>query len=140
MPHTVLDERPRRSAQRLVGAVALLVLLDVVGGLVAISDGVNRGMQAWGSTARLAAPWPMVLVQVAATAVAITARRAVARPAAALLSVLCLVSAVSGFFDGGLGAPGLLRRHVALQVVLVCWTALVGVLALQHARRAGGRT
>jgi hypothetical protein len=98
-----------------------------------MSDGVNRGLQAWGSGARLAAPWPMVLVQSVAAALAVRARRPVARVSAVALGLACLVSAASGFFDGGLGAEGLSRRHVVIQVVLVGWTALTGVLALRHA-------
>jgi hypothetical protein len=79
------------AARRLVVAVAVLVLLDVAGGLTAIAD--------------------------------------------AVLALACLVSAASGFFDGGLGAPGLSRRHVALQVLLVSWTALTGLVAADLVRR-----
>ncbi|GAA2728181.1 hypothetical protein [Cellulomonas aerilata] len=123
--------------RRLIGAVVVLVALDLAGGLTAIADGINRGMGAWGPRARLAAPLPMILLQVVTAAVAVRAPRRPARAAAAVLALACLVSAVSGFFDGGLGAPGLSRRHVALQVVLVGWTGLTGVLTAAHVRRLG---
>lgn len=126
------------NADRLTRVIAVLVGLDVVGGVVAIRDGVSEPREAWGSTARLAAPWPMIALQVGLTTVAVGARRGPARGASALLAVACLVSAVSGFFDGGFRDRRLTRRHRVLQTVLVLWTALVGVLAADHARRLGG--
>jgi hypothetical protein len=123
------------SSSRLRGSVAALVALDLAGGLVAVADGVSPVRDAWGSRALLAAPWPMIAGQVALTALATGRRPAVARGAAALLALACGVSGVSGFLDGGLAAPGLARRHVVLQVVLVAWTVLTGAVAVDHAAR-----
>ena len=55
--------------------------------------------------------------------------------AAVLLAVACIVSAVSGFFDGGLAAQGMSRAQVAFQIVLISWTAFVGALAVARLRR-----
>jgi uncharacterized membrane protein len=123
------------SGDRLVRAVAALVGLDVVGGLVAIADGINDRASAWGSDARLAAPWPMIAAQAVLTAQAVGPRKRPAVACSVLLSLACLVSAVSGFFDGGLADTRLARRHVAFQAVLIAWTAVVGALAADHARR-----
>ncbi len=123
----------RPPSRRLGTAVAVLVGLDAVGGAVAVVDGINPPRDAWGSRARLAAPWPMIVAQVALAVLAGRARPAVARGAAGTLGLACLVSAVSGFVDGGLAAHGLARRHVAFQVVLVGWTALTGLLAVARA-------
>lgn len=122
-------------SRRLVGAVAGLVGLDAAGGLLAVADGINGPRDAWGSAARLAAPWPMIVAQVGLTALAVGSRRRAAVAASALLSLACLVSAVSGFFDGGLADERLAPRHRAFQAVLVGWTAVAGVLAADHARR-----
>lgn len=127
------DMRSLRSSHRLGGSVAVLVLLDAVGGLVAISSGINRVGEAWGSKARLAAPWPMIAAQAGLTLLAVGQWRAVARGASVALGLACLVSAISGFFDGGVAAKGLAPRHVAFQIVLICWTALTGALAVNHA-------
>lgn len=55
--------------------------------------------------------------------------------AALLLAAACLISAVSGFFDGGFAGEDLTGWHVAFQVLLIGWTALTGGLALAHATR-----
>jgi hypothetical protein len=81
----------------------------------------------------------MVVAQVGLTALAVGRRRGPTVGASWLLSLACLVSAVSGFVDGGLADDRLLRRHSAFQAVLVLWTALVGVLAADHARRLASR-
>ena len=119
-------------AKRLVAAVAVLVLLDLTGGLIAVATDVNEIGSAWSAKARLAAPWPMILVQVALTAAALLPRRGVAVSAASLLAGACLVSAISGFFDGALAAEELSAGHVVFQVLLIAWTGLVGALAFLH--------
>jgi hypothetical protein len=126
------------SSRRLGGAVGVLVGLDALGGAVAVVDGINPPRDAWGARARLAAPWPMIAAQVVLAVLAARARPAVARGAAGALGLACLVSAVSGFVDGGLAAPGLARRHVVLQVVLVAWTAVTGLLAVARAATVTG--
>lgn len=113
----------------LVAAVAVLVAIDAAGGLIAIATDVNEPAEAWGPEARLAAPWPMILFQIAATALAVSRRQRVAIGAAALLAAACLISGISGFFDGAFGAAELSGWHLAFQVLLISWTALVGVLA-----------
>jgi hypothetical protein len=82
----------------------------------------------------MAAPWPMILFQVIMTVAVIRATKKWAIAASVLLALACLVSAISGFFDGGLGAPGLSRSQVTFQYVLVSWTAVVGLLALARWR------
>jgi hypothetical protein len=55
--------------------------------------------------------------------------------AAGLLSGVCLVSALSGFFDGQLAKQGLPRHLLGLQVLLVAATSGVGALAAVRGRR-----
>lgn len=93
-----------RWARWLVGAVVVLVVVDVVGGSIAIATDVNDGAEAWGPDARLAAPWQMIVFQILLTGVAISRRRRGAIGAAVLLAAAALVSAISGFFDGGFAA------------------------------------
>jgi hypothetical protein len=121
--------RGMTSARRLVLAMALLVVVDLVGGALAVRADVNTWAEAWSGDALLAAPWPMILVQVALTALAVRDAGRVAVVAGALLAAACLVSAVSGFFDGGLANDELSGALVAFQVFLLCVTAAVGVLA-----------
>ncbi len=130
--------RTRLSApsDRLIGAVVVLVGIDAVGGLTAIATGINEAREAWGSIARLAAPWPMILAQVLLTSLAVGPRRKVAIVASALLALACLVSAISGFFDGGMEDDRLSTGHRAFQWLLILWTALVGVLASDNGLRA----
>ena len=93
-----------RWARWLVGAVVVLVVVDVVGGSIAIATDVNDGAEAWGPDARLAAPWQMIVFQILLTGVVISRRRRGAIGAAVLLAAAALVSAISGFFDGGFAA------------------------------------
>ena len=125
----------RRQVDPLVPAMAALVLMDVVGGLLAVASGVNTWGEAWGSRALLAAPVPMILAQVLLTAVAVRARRRAAAVASGLLAAACLVSVASGFFDGGLGNDRLSGGLVVVQALLLTVTGLVGVLALLRAVR-----
>ena len=112
----------------------MVLLLDVVGAAWAVSSGVNSLAEAFSSNAKLAAPWPMILFQVLMTLAAWRAGRKAALIGSGLLALACLISAISGFFDGGLGAPGLSRAQVAFQYTLVSWTAVVGGLAVAHLR------
>ena len=128
---------PHPSARRLALAMGGLVATDLVGGVLAVLSGVNSWSEAWGPAALLAAPAPMVLGQVLLTLVAAGAFRRVsprwAAVAAVLLSVACLVSVASGFFDGGLGNRELTAALVAYQVFLLAVTAAVGLLAAWRA-------
>jgi hypothetical protein len=128
------------TARRLVAGTAALVVTDVAGGLLAVAGDVNTWSEAWGGEALLAAPWPMILAQVLLTWVATRKDGRLAVVAAALLAAACLVSAISGFFDGGLGNDRLSSGLVAFQVFLLAVTATVGILAALRAvaARPGG--
>ncbi|HEX4977583.1 MAG TPA: hypothetical protein VFV40_06925 [Nocardioides sp.] len=118
-----------RDTEALLAGVGGLVVLDVAGGVVAVAADVNTPAEAWSSRALLAAPWPMVVGQVA---LAVGAHRLAGTPrrvAAGLLSAACLASAASGFFDGGLGNEKVPARLAPLQWTLVGATAVVGALA-----------
>jgi hypothetical protein len=118
---------------RLAVAMAALVLTDLVGGLLAVAAGVNTWAEAWWTDALLAAPVPMVAVQVLLSAIAVRSSGRAAVPAAVLLALACLVSVVSGFFDGGLGNDALTPALSAYQVFLLVVTAVVGALAAARA-------
>jgi MFS family permease len=112
--------------------VALLVT-DLVGGLWAGASGVNSWGDAWGSQALLAAPAPMIVGQLLTAYLAVRYQRRWAAIPAGLLALACLVSAVSGFFDGGLGNDALEPGMAAFQVFLLVVTGVVGVLAAVRA-------
>lgn len=132
---TRLDDRA------LPTAVGVLVVTDLVGGLLAVGTGVNTWSQAWGSAALLAAPAPMIMAQVALTWLAVRLPGRWQVLPAALLALACLISVVSGFFDGGLANERLSAGLIASQVFLLGVTGVVGVLAAARAarvlRRAG---
>ena len=122
------------SGRRLLVATVILVLVDVIGGILAVSSDVNTWGEAWGSKALLAAPLPMMVVQlVLAWLAARNVRPPIGLVAAIVLALACLVSAVSGFFDGGLANDELSRGLVAWQVFLLTVTAIVGLLAVSRA-------
>ncbi|MET0997594.1 MAG: hypothetical protein ABWX73_02665 [Marmoricola sp.] len=127
---------PTRTSRRLAVAMTALVATDVAGGLLAVASGVNTWGEAWGSKALLAAPVPMIAVQVVLTAVAVrrTGRSAVV--AAGLLGAACFVSVISGFFDGGIGHDELTPALSAYRAFLLLVTGGVGVLAALRAREA----
>ena len=117
-----------------LGTVALIVI-DIIGGVLAVSSGVNTWGEAWGSRALLAAPLPMMIAQLLLAWVAArNLRPPVGMVAAIVLALACLVSAISGFFDGGLANDELSGGLVAWQVFLLTATAMVGVLAILRAR------
>jgi len=122
-------------------AGAALVAASLIGGAVSVAGGVNTWATAWTSEATLAAPWPMMLVQAAATLAAVQDRRRTARIGSAVLVLSAAVSGVSGFFDGQLARPDLGPAYVAAQVgyVAVALAALIcGVARLWRLR--GSRT
>ena len=121
--------------QAIVASMLVLLGLDLIGGGVAVATDVNDWDEAWGGNARLAAPWPMILLQVAALVLAIGFRRPWAIVGGSILAVACLVSGISGFFDGAFAADELGPWHVAFQVVLLGWTAVVGVVAVVFTAR-----
>lgn len=120
----------------LVLAMAALIVTDLVGGVLAVAADVNTWGEAWGSKALLAAPLPMIGVQIVLTVLAVRLRGWRAVVPAVLLSLACLVSVVSGFFDGGLGNDELTPALAAYQTFLLAVTAVVGVLAARSAWRS----
>jgi len=123
---------PTRRRDPLVPAMAVLVATDLVGGLLAVSAEVNTWGEAWGSSALLAAPVPMIGAQVVLTALAVRLPGRKAAIPAGLLAAACLVSVVSGFFDGGLGNDALSPALSAYQVSLLGVTGVVGALAARR--------
>jgi hypothetical protein len=124
------------TSRNLVVAVAVLLVTDLVGGVLAVGADVNTWGEAWGGDALLAAPLPMIAVQVVLTWLAV---RRGSRIAAGLLATACLVSVASGFFDGGLGNDELSPGLAAFQVLLLTVTGAVGVLALVLAAQKPSR-
>ena len=122
-----------RHSRQLVLAMCGLVVTDLVGGLLAVAAEVNTWAGAWWTEALLAAPIPMIVVQVVLTLVAVTSARWFSAVAAGLLALACLVSVVSGFFDGGLGNDALTAALSAYQVFLLVVTAVVSLLAARRA-------
>lgn len=122
------------TARRLTWGTAGLVLTDLVGGVLAVSQDVNTWSEAWGSKALLAAPLPMIAGQVVLTALSVRGRGRWAAVPAGLLTTACAVSAISGFFDGGLGNDRLSPGLVGYQVLLLAVTGGVAVLAAARAR------
>jgi hypothetical protein len=128
-----------RDGRRLLLAVASLLGIDVVGGLLSIASGVNTAADAWGSRATLAAPIPMMAGQ---ALLAIASARWPDRRgavAAGLLAVACGISGISGFFDGQLGKEGLSAPLVGFQWLLVVATLGVGGLAAARSIRLARR-
>ena len=123
-----------KTTRTLAGAVGVLLGTDLVGGLLAVGSDVNTWGGAWGSKALLAAPLPMIAVQVLLTWATVRGRGRGALVAAGLLATACLVSVVSGFFDGGLGNDELTSGLAAYQALLLTVTGAVGVLALVRVR------
>jgi 4-amino-4-deoxy-L-arabinose transferase-like glycosyltransferase len=124
------------TSRRLAVAMAALVTVDLAGGLLAVASDVNTWSEAWGGKALLAAPAPMIAVQLLLTWVAATRRGRAAVAAAGVLALACLVSVVSGFFDGGLANDSLDGPLVSFQVFLLLVTGVVGCLAVARARAA----
>ncbi len=112
----------------LVAAVAVLVILDIIGGLVAISSDLNTAGGAWGAEARLAVPWFVVLVQIGLAALLVVGQR-FAVAAGVVLTLMCAASVLSGLFDGDFPAAGQGVGTKAFQILLIAWMALVGTLA-----------
>ncbi|MBK6763830.1 MAG: hypothetical protein IPG68_11430 [Micrococcales bacterium] len=113
----------------LVLALGALLVADFVGGLIAVGTGLNSWGDAWGSRALLAAPLPMIAAQVLLCWLALRLPGRRAAVAAGLLTVACLVSVVSGLFDGGLRHAGLTGGTQAFQILLLTVTGVVGVMA-----------
>ena len=126
-----VTDRSATGALRL--AMGVLVATDVVGGVLAVRAGVNTWGEAWGPEALLAAPVPMIAAQLLLVWLATRRAGRAALVAAGLLAAACLVSVVSGFFDGGLGNDELTPALAAYQYFLLAVTSTVGVLAIRRA-------
>ena len=133
---TTLAPVATRRTPPLAVALACLLLTDLFGGLIAVASGVNDWSSAWGGSALLAAPLPMIAGQVVLTWLALRLRSRWAALPAALLVLACLVSVASGFFDGGLGNDALTPAHSVFQAFLLAVTGVVGLLAAARARAA----
>jgi hypothetical protein len=103
----------------------LVLALDVLGLIVAGGD-LGHAIVS-GTTS--SAPFPFIAVQALIVAAAIRHRAA-----AAVLTVLCLVSVVSGFGDGSFTAD-LSAAERVVQLALVSCTAMLGALAARAAIR-----
>jgi len=115
---------PRDAPARLVGvAGAALIAGSLVGGAASVLAGENTWANAWTAEATLAAPWPMLLLQTAATIAATRPQRIAAIVGSSLLGLSAAVAGISGFFDGQLGRADLSRWYVAAQIayVVVAW-------------------
>ncbi|MGY1682342.1 hypothetical protein [Geodermatophilus sp. SYSU D01176] len=126
------------SGRALGTATAGLLVIDGLGGSLAVALGHNAPADAWSGRAVAAAPVPMMAAQAALTAGAVRWPDRRGAVAAGLLAGACVVSALSGFFDGQFGKPGLPRTLVCVQVLLVAGTLGVGALAAARARHLLG--
>jgi len=131
-----IDADPTARAAGVAGVA--LIGGSLVGGVISVLTGVNTWADAWTAEATLAAPWPMLLVQAAATVAAVQRRRIVAMVGSGLLVATAVVSGISGFFDGQLGLEDLGAWHVVGQIVFVtvAWaTAIVATVRLWRLSR-----
>jgi hypothetical protein len=135
----IRDGRPMTTSRLLprvlVGLLAVVLLTDVVGGLIDVRADRSTLGSAWGSHATLAAPLPMMVAQGVMVLLLLRAGRRTAIGAAGLLTLACVVSFVSGFFDGQLGRSDLAAGEVAFQVWLISLTLVLGIAAALTGRR-----
>ncbi|WP_030442151.1 hypothetical protein [Actinoplanes subtropicus] len=117
----------------------VLIVCDVIGGFIGVATGATTWGKAWGFNTNSTVPLPVGAVQLL---LAWLAARNVRPPtglvAAVLLSVFCLISVLSGLFDGDLAGSvasrGLVSWGFVWAVVLLVATAVVGLLAAARAR------
>jgi uncharacterized membrane protein (DUF485 family) len=128
------------SGRRLIVAMLVLIVCDVIGGFLAVASGVNTWSEAWGFNTKSTVPLPVGAAQlVLAWLAARNVRPPVGLVAAVLLSAFCLISVMFGLFDGDLtnevASAGSVPWGVVLGVVLLSVTAVVGLLAVARARQ-----
>lgn len=128
------------SGRRLIVAMLVLFACDVIGGFIGVASGAETWGTAWGFDTHSTVPLPMGAAQlVLAWLAARDVRPRVGFVAAILLSVVCLMSVLFGLFDGDLtgnvASDGFVSWGFAWGVVLLCVTAVVGVLAFVRAKR-----
>ena len=132
-PRDAAAERTPTVVRSLRIAMVVLLATDLAGGLLAVRAGVNTWAEAWGPEALLAAPVPMIVAQLLLVWLATRRAGRLAIVAASLVATACLVSVVSGFFDGGLGNAELSPGLAAFQYFLLAVTTSVGLLAVARA-------
>jgi uncharacterized membrane protein YdjX (TVP38/TMEM64 family) len=127
------------SGRRLIVAMLVLIVCDVIGGFLAVASGVNTWGEAWGFNTNFTVPLPVGAAQlVLAWLAARNVQPPVGRVAAVLLSVFCLISLMFGLFDGDLTnkvASSAGPWGVVWGAVLLSLTAVVGLLAALRARQ-----
>lgn len=128
------------SGRVLILSMLVLVVCDVIGGFLAVASGVNTWDETWGFNTDSTVPLPVGAAQlVLAWLAARNVRPPVGLIAAVLLSAFCLISVISGLFDGDLinnvASAGLISWGVVWGVVLLSVTAAVGLLAAVRARQ-----
>ncbi len=91
------------SGRRLVVAMVVLLICDVIGGFIGVATGAETWGTAWGFDTHSTVPLPMGAAQlVLAWLAARDVRPRVGFVAAVLLSAICLMSVLFGLFDGDL--------------------------------------
>lgn len=128
------------SGRALLLAMLGLLVCDVMGGFVALASGANSFNEAWGFDTQNTVPLPIGAAQLLfAWLAARNTRPPIGLIAAVLLSVFCLISLMAGLFDGDLiqnvASDGVLSLGVAWAVVLLAFTAVVGLLAAIRAKQ-----
>ena len=128
------------SGRALLLAMLGLLVCDVIGGFVALALGADTWNEAWGFDTEHTVPLPVGAAQlVLAWLAARNVRPPVGLIAAVLLSAFCLISLLAGLFDGDLinnvASDGPVSWAVAWGVVLLTFTAAVGLLAAIRARQ-----
>ena len=129
------------TGRRLLVAMLVLFAFDAVGGFIGVATGAETWGTAWGFETHSTVPLPMATVQLLLAWVAARDQRPrAARISALVLGVICLLSVLFGAFDGDLignvASDGFVSWGFAWGVVLLCATAVVGVLAFMRAREA----
>jgi hypothetical protein len=127
------------SGRRLIVAMLVLIVCDVIGGFLAVASGVNTWGEAWGFNTKFTVPLPVGAAQlVLAWLAARNVRPPVGLIAAVILSAFCLISLMFGLFDGDLTNEVASSRGpwgVVWGGVLLSVTAVVGLLAALWARQ-----
>jgi hypothetical protein len=108
---------------------AAVLALDILGAIVALATGLaDLGDAVVLVGTPLSAPFTFVAVQ--GLAVLAAARH---RAGAAVLALLCVVSVMSGFFDGSFTSDELTAAHRGLQLALGIATFALGAAAFRTA-------
>ena len=111
-----------------------LIALSVVGGSAAVLGGINTLADAWGNKAELAAPWPMLILQLLG-ALAVIRWRGWRGVVGTLLIAVPAVLALMSTSDDETFKPGLPGWVYAGQVVIIVASALALVPCAVHLRR-----